>query len=126
MKGQIYLSLTTVIFLLSVFFVRPEKTNSAACNIYIPNVFSPNGDGVNDTFLPQSNCTFQTYDFKVFDRWGSLIFQTNNETQGWNGTHRGSNAESAAYVYVLNYTMQDTTGAEVFPEKEVGTVSLVR
>ena len=55
-------------------------------SIYVPNSFSPNNDGINDVFIPfQINRELIVYEFLVFDRWGELLFQTNNPKQYWDG-----------------------------------------
>lgn len=72
--------------------------------IYIPNTFTPNGDGINDGFTLFSNAIFQEVDLMIFDRWGSRVFYTNsispnNESSGWDGTIRGRPADSGVYIY---------------------------
>jgi gliding motility-associated-like protein len=58
--------------------------------LFVPTGFSPNGDGLNDVFIPIcSGCTSKNYDFKVYNRWGQELFSTNKLNTGWapeNGT----------------------------------------
>lgn len=69
---------------------------------YIPNAFVPNNDGLNDIFKPViSNAS--NYNFKIFNRWGKLIFETNDYTEGWDGTYKGSLAENGVYTYRMTY-----------------------
>ncbi|HYG50363.1 MAG TPA: PKD domain-containing protein, partial [Flavobacteriales bacterium] len=68
--------------------------------IYTPNTFTPDGDGVNDIFIPiiQGHDP-ATYEFYVFDRWGEIIFKTTDYTQGWDGMHKGSKSKEDVYVW---------------------------
>jgi gliding motility-associated-like protein len=68
-------------------------------------VFSPNEDGQNDVFKPYFRSDFApilTYSFSVFNRWGSLVFQTNNVDMAWDGTYKGEKLSVDTYVWVLN------------------------
>ncbi len=77
-----------------------------AVNIYIPNVFSPNGDGVNDVLLPFLNCPVLDYDFSIYDRWGSRVYQSQDMTAGWAGNFQESTAPIAVYTYVISYRLE--------------------
>jgi gliding motility-associated-like protein len=75
--------------------------------VYVPNVFSPNGDGSNDMFFPNSarNIKAVRY-FRVFNRWGEKVFenkdfQPNDPTEGWNGKFRENDASPDVYVWVM-------------------------
>lgn len=74
-----------------------------SCNIFIPNLFSPNGDHVNDEFMPSSNCVITEYRLSIFDRPGGLLFETNTLGKGWDGTVQGQLAQVGVYAYVLVY-----------------------
>jgi gliding motility-associated-like protein len=68
-------------------------------DIFIPNVFTPNGDGINDEWRIQSSGI--PYEVWVYDRWGNLVFE-GNATRFWNGRHRnGSDCPEGAYTYKL-------------------------
>jgi gliding motility-associated-like protein len=99
-----------------VVFEEPE--------FFIPNAFSPNGDGENDIFLPVSP-NYSGYKFEVFSRWGELLFQTTDKTIGWDGKHVGTGVK--ADVYVWQVTFMEHQGTEGTVEKQVhGTVNLIR
>lgn len=69
-------------------------------NLYMPSAFTPNGDGVNDfAILKSYGIVDQGYNYYVFDRWGTLIFYTNDITKGWDGTYKGEVAQQDAYLY---------------------------
>src|SRR5690606_16829124 len=59
------------------------------CNLYLPTAFSPNGDGLNDTYAPVYDCQPQFFEMSIFDRWGKVIFETTDYTKSWDGTING-------------------------------------
>ncbi|HEY3386197.1 MAG TPA: gliding motility-associated C-terminal domain-containing protein, partial [Saprospiraceae bacterium] len=77
------------------------------CQVYTSNVFSPNGDGVNDRFNPQSSCPFITYQLTVFDRFGGLAFETFVPGQGWDGVVKSKEAQVGVYVFLLTYAFEN-------------------
>jgi gliding motility-associated-like protein len=87
--------------------------------VYIPNAFSPNGDGLNDVFQPSMR-GFSESDFKIFNRWGELIYQSRDNT-GWDGTYRGQPVQEGVYMYTLSVL-------NLFGERQFfnGTVVLMR
>ncbi|WP_236979121.1 gliding motility-associated C-terminal domain-containing protein [Membranihabitans maritimus] len=78
-------------------------------DIYIPNAFSPNGDGLNDTFTIYGNdALIKVQSMRIFDRWGNRVYQQ-DETQpvNWNGTNNGKQMESGVYGYLLDLILYD-------------------
>lgn len=75
----------------------------SAFKAYLPNAFSPNGDGINDTFRPlmPSGTEVQEYIFRVFDRWGNQLFGTTEAEDAWDGSFRGSTLPIGVYVYYV-------------------------
>ena len=69
--------------------------------VYVPNVFTPNNDGLNDVLKPYLIGIKSLSFFTVYDRWGKKIFSTNSITQGWDGSFSGRRLESGTYVWVL-------------------------
>ncbi len=70
--------------------------------LYIPNAFNPNG--INKIFKPVGVfVNIQNYDFTIYDRWGQLIFETTDDTQGWDGTFHGRKVEEGVYIYRITY-----------------------
>jgi gliding motility-associated-like protein len=92
------------------------------CFIGVPTAFTPNGDGLNDNFRPHNALKADNYEFKIYNRWGQLVFQTNNWQDKWNGTINGSPQGSGVFVWMLRYVHRDTK-KEVFQK---GTVTLIR
>ncbi|HEY9115973.1 MAG TPA: gliding motility-associated C-terminal domain-containing protein, partial [Bacteroidales bacterium] len=72
---------------------------------FLPNAFSPDGDGLNDEFKPVEKYDFvKTYQLSIFNRWGQLIFETSNISHGWDGTYQGKSVEQGSYVYKITFT----------------------
>lgn len=75
-------------------------------NVFVPNTFSPNGDGVNDVFYPRGNGVFAVKSLHIFNRWGEAVFQNanfnaNNASAGWDGTYKGKKLSPDVFVYAL-------------------------
>ncbi|WP_170110339.1 gliding motility-associated C-terminal domain-containing protein [Flavilitoribacter nigricans] len=95
------------------------------CTYYIPNAFSPNGDGVNDQFQAFATCAFTSYDLQIFNRWGELLHRSQTPEDGWDGRSRGRLLEQGMYMYALKYSWEVKPG--VFQDRmETGTVAIVR
>lgn len=76
--------------------------------IYVPNCFSPNLDGLNDTFVPVFNGVVK-FELQVFDRWGQRLFATTQKGEGWDGTSRGIACEQGVYVWKMQVNMEEGT-----------------
>jgi gliding motility-associated-like protein len=88
--------------------------------IYIPNAFSPNGDGENDAFFAfAKDLTF--FSMKVFNRWGELIFATEDKNVSWDGTYKGKILPPSVFVYYAQFEFPD--GQKI---NKKGTVTLIR
>jgi gliding motility-associated-like protein len=74
------------------------------CYIAVPNAFTPNGDGLNDYLYPLNAYKAIDLDFKVYNRYGQLIWQTRDWTQKWDGRINGNPQGSGTYVWHLVYT----------------------
>lgn len=72
-------------------------------HIWIPNSFSPNRDGKNDVFYATGE-NLENFTLKIFNRWGNLLFETNNIDNGWDGTYKGKLVASGFYVYLIDYS----------------------
>jgi gliding motility-associated-like protein len=73
----------------------------------LPNVFTPNGDGLNEVFgLPQNLPAnyFSAFSMRVYNRWGSLLYETNNVNEPWDGSFEGSIMAEGVYFYIINTT----------------------
>ena len=88
--------------------------------IRLPNAFTPNGDGVNDTFTVGDG-VFINFKMQIFDRWGSLIFNSTNPSIGWDGNYNGAPASIGGYAYRISF--QDAGNTTI---QQTGTLVLIR
>ncbi len=87
---------------------------------YIPNAFTPNGDGSNDCFRVKDFGTVKIVDIIIFNRWGNLVFQTKNPAECWDGNYKGQPADPGNYVYYIQVI--NDCGKEI----EKGNLLLIR
>jgi len=88
--------------------------------VYVPNAFTPNGDGKNDALYVRGNNILKMY-FAVYDRWGQLIFESNTQKKGWDGTYKGILLEPTVYAYYLD--VECIGGARL---KKSGNITLLK
>ena len=88
---------------------------------YIPNAFTPNGDGVNDIFRATPVGIANTIYFRVFNRYGELVFETNQWLKGWDGTYKGKPQPNDVYIWIVSGTDRNFNKVN-----EKGTVNLIR
>lgn len=106
-----------------------EVTINVICNnanVYIPNTFSPNHDGANDVFYPRGTGIFKIKSFKIFNRWGQMVFSknemsANNPQYGWDGTLNDALLPADVYVYMIEVVCSNNI---TLPIK--GNITLVR
>jgi len=67
--------------------------------VLFPNAFSPNGDGINDLYSIITRGDIANFVFRIYDRWGEVLFETSNITDGWDGKLNGKDLEMGTYVY---------------------------
>lgn len=89
-------------------------------NIYFPSAFTPNGDRLNDEFRVFGQFV-DTFNMKIFNRWGELVFTTNNINQGWDGNFKGKPQPEGTYAFICDIT--DEAGRNF---KRSGSVVLLR
>jgi len=88
--------------------------------IYVPNSFTPNKNGVNDFFKAEGT-EIIAYNLQVYNRWGELIFETNDMSKGWDGKFRNQDCPMDVYIWIVNYT-----GARENAKVLWGNVTLLR
>lgn len=92
------------------------------CFIAVPSAFTPNNDGINDYLSPNNALKAENLDFKIFNRWGQLVFHSKDWTKKWDGKVNGIEQASGVYVWMLEYTHRDTK-QKVFQK---GTTTLIK
>jgi gliding motility-associated-like protein len=95
-------------------------------NVFVPNTFTPNADGMNDVFYIRGKGIFAIKSLKIFNRWGEMVFEKKNITandpaDGWNGLYKGSMASTDTYIYQLEVLCNNNQSL-----KYNGTISLIR
>ncbi len=76
-------------------------------NVYVPNAFSPNDDGVNDTFLAYSSCPLKDFKMKIFDRWGAQVFESDDIEEGWNGHQQNESYDPGVFVWMITCELDE-------------------
>lgn len=94
--------------------------------IFIPNTFTPNGDGVNDVFMPLGK-SIASIHMVVHNRWGELLFETDDIEVGWDGTYRGEVVQNDMYVWRLEYKFfTDKDGTLGVQQTQMGHIQVLR
>ncbi|MFM2388258.1 MAG: hypothetical protein RL660_3015 [Bacteroidota bacterium] len=73
------------------------------CEVYMPNAFTPDGNGLNDMYKPAGPADIIIIQFDIFDRWGNQVFSGAKTTKAWDGKRNGNNLDMDTYFYVLRY-----------------------
>lgn len=94
-----------------------EKNSEAV----FPTGFTPNGDGKNDILLPLGTRYIRSISVQIWNRWGQLVFSSNDPTKGWDGNYQGTEAQTGVYAYLIKYT--NFKGEEKMSK---GNVTLIR
>lgn len=92
-------------------------------NIYVPNAFTPDGDGINDFFMPSLyGFSEEDYNFMIFDRWGLLVFSTDSPFSSWDGTYLSEPCIEDVYVWKV-IAVDKYTGEKI---SQMGHITLLR
>jgi gliding motility-associated-like protein len=97
-------------------------TKDCNCNLWLPNFFSPNGDGMNDEYIPNLTGELHRFQMIIFDRWGMVMYKT-EEFIPWNGKTNGRDASAGVYFCVVEYFCKDNPTKKRTAQ---GSVTLVR
>lgn len=120
--GEYWVDIQTNCFLVREYFTL--STIDCGCEQFIPNVFTPNGDGVNEYFQPQFREGISGLQVNIYDRWGKLVFQTNDPSAYWDGTFKGKQVPEGVYFWRIQYLCLDRM--EDMMVKQEGHLSLFR
>lgn len=92
-----------------------------SCHMWVPSAFSPDGDGLNEAWSWEGDCSPEDFSVEVFDRWGELIYTSTDPLKPWTGTYGGRPSPSGVYVYRVGYRLPYQERKEV-----MGSIALVR
>lgn len=99
------------------------------CDVYVPNAFTPDGDGLNEGFKVHTACEFDTFEFEVFNRWGQVVWRSNDASEPWDG---GVNVNGigdhylpdGVYPYTVAWSYSDD--GQQIRESRIGRILIVR
>lgn len=100
-----------------------QDVEEATPKLYLPNAFSPNGDGENDTFGPKITCTF-SFGMTIYNEWGNVVFVTTGANSYWDGTVNGEPAPIGKYSYTAAWSI--TVNDQLIEQDRRGTLRLFR
>ncbi|MDC1188527.1 gliding motility-associated C-terminal domain-containing protein, partial [Flavobacteriales bacterium] len=103
---------------------RIKLSDYCPSTLYVPNTFTPDGDGINDSFNAVGSY-ISDYQMFIYNRWGQLIYKTESMTDDWDGTFMGQGVQVDTYVYKIYYKTNHPDGYPV-NEQKVGIVNLLR
>jgi gliding motility-associated-like protein len=90
------------------------------CEIYVPNAFTPDDSEINQSFGAVTECPLEIFEFDVYNRWGQLVFHSNDINEFWDGTYLESDVQDGVYTWKIKYQFDD------FPEKIItGHVTVI-
>ncbi|MFZ4399757.1 MAG: gliding motility-associated C-terminal domain-containing protein [Bacteroidales bacterium] len=78
------------------------------CYLYLPNAFSPDGNSLNDCFKSIYECEFEAFHLYIYNRWGQLIYDTEDPQQCWDGSYKNQKAQSEVYIWLVEYIDKQT------------------
>jgi gliding motility-associated-like protein len=104
--------------------VSIQLANCNPCQVFVPNAFTPNGDGINDVLQVFSDCNLQEFSLTIFDRWGGIIHRSESMEHAWDGHITGDPAQNGVYSYLLNYRAQEL--GDIFFRTISGDVAIIR
>ena len=96
------------------------EVDNTCGDFFVPNAFSPNGDGLNETVNVHGFC-IKTFNLQIFNRWGEKVFETTSKTLGWDGTYKGKAMDTGVFVYKA-----DGITLEGKPFSIKGNITLIR
>jgi gliding motility-associated-like protein len=100
-----------------------RKTN-CDCDVYLADAFTPNGDGINDRYVPGLTCEIRSFEMRIYDRWGNQVFAGFNTDETWDGTFKGQPADQGIYTYRLFYIWN--VYGEFQMRERTGRIALIR
>lgn len=97
------------------------EVDDCRCKVFVPNAFTPDGDESNDRHVLKTSCALQDFKLTIFNRWGTVVFETTDIARSWDGTYSGSACKGDVYVYKIAYKAKDNEW-----QYDQGTVTVLR
>ena len=99
------------------------------CDVFIPNAFTPDRDGLNEGFQVETSCELDEFEFEVFNRWGTTVWLSNDPDQPWDGGDYSSGSgqhflPDGVYPFVVNW--KHTDDGQQYVESRVGRILIIR
>ncbi|MEO8066393.1 MAG: T9SS type B sorting domain-containing protein [Flavobacteriales bacterium] len=108
----------------------PDSTllywDDCSCTLFLPNSFTPDGDGINDNWGPVMDCPLRSMELLLFDRWGEVIAALHTPAERWDGMYGGQSCPIGVYPYKLRYASDRMDTGNIERVERAGHVSLVR
>jgi gliding motility-associated-like protein len=96
------------------------KVNECSEEVLVPNAFTPDGNGLNDVLKSRAYFRIDSFELRIYNRWGQELFQTKNILKGWDGTYKGNRSDAGQYIWKMFYTRNNQ------PFNRKGTLQLIR
>jgi gliding motility-associated-like protein len=78
---------------------------SDSCWVYVPSAFTPDQDGINDSWTWKGECFPEDFSMEIFDRWGEVMFSSTEPWRSWDGTYNGAFVPPGVYAYRVGYRL---------------------
>lgn len=101
--------------------IRIDKHGCKDC-FFVPDAFTPNADGLNDKLKPIPQCDIKHYEFRVFNRWGEVVYYSTTLYNGWDGRYKNVPVEIGAYYYYIEYNTHQNDTKKIYK----GDVTVIR
>jgi gliding motility-associated-like protein len=85
------------------FAADTAEVDQGDCEFFIPNAFTPNGDGINDDFGLIGAANYVPFSFRIYSRWGQTVFRTVSSAKRWDGSFKGLDMPAGAYPWIIDY-----------------------
>ena len=101
------------------------KLNDCGSELWCPTAFTPNSDGLNDSFHPKCQSFLSSYQIRIYNRWGQQIFESNSLDISWDGNYNGTPCPGELYTYYISYSIE-IQPTDIIRKEKRGSVMLVR
>ena len=103
-----------------------ELADDCPCQVFIPNSITPDGDGDNERLEVVTSCPIIGYHLQIFNRWGTMVFETNDLDHQWDGGYNGYYVDIGVYSYRMTFKWGDEYSSSVDYETKMGSVTVIR